>query len=201
MKHIFLQKLPNILSLSRGLLLPLVLWLLIQEAYGECLLLVIFLSLTDWLDGFLARRWNVSTATGALLDAVVDRVFVVVLSLLLALFVGLPIWYASILFVKNLSQILAVPLLNWLKIPFKVRPKLLPKWATATSFFVLCLYLFLFWAQRTLSFDSGGHLFNVGLTNLFGLLMLLSAVLEAYIFLTFCMRLTQIVRRQHDTFE
>lgn len=69
----------NQVTLLRLVLLPAPVWMVYQGTHGWmlCALLVYtFLGLTDALDGFLARRYG-STPLGALLDPVVDKIFLV----------------------------------------------------------------------------------------------------------------------------
>lgn len=71
--------LPNLLTLSRLLAIP-VFVVVFYLPYGWSALAtaVIFAvaALTDWLDGYLARRWNQTTPFGAFLDPVADKLMV-----------------------------------------------------------------------------------------------------------------------------
>ena len=49
---------PNTLCVLRALSGPVVATLIVQESYGPALALTAVAGATDWLDGFLARRWN-----------------------------------------------------------------------------------------------------------------------------------------------
>ena len=70
------QQIPNGLTLSRLVLTPgLLVWLWVGDARGF-LLYGLALTLTDVLDGVLARKWNVLTARGRDLDGKADMVFV-----------------------------------------------------------------------------------------------------------------------------
>lgn len=65
---------PNALSLGRLLCIPLFLWLLFsQENRVAAALLLGFLGATDWVDGFIARRFNQVSTLGKVLDPVADR--------------------------------------------------------------------------------------------------------------------------------
>lgn len=74
------MNLPNILTVSRILLIPVfVLIYLIpgQNTYLIAALLFGLAAFTDWLDGYLARRLNQTTPFGAFLDPVADKLIVV----------------------------------------------------------------------------------------------------------------------------
>ncbi len=66
---------PNLLSLSRLVLAAL---FVVTASAGWRLTLLVTAALTDWLDGYLARRSQLTSRLGALLDPVADRAFVVV---------------------------------------------------------------------------------------------------------------------------
>lgn len=65
---------PNFLSLGRLLCIPVFLWLLFgrDNRVGAALLLA-FLGATDWVDGFIARRFNQVSTLGKILDPAADR--------------------------------------------------------------------------------------------------------------------------------
>ena len=72
---------PNILTLLRIGLIPLfvvVFYLPFSWAYPTSAMIFALAALTDWLDGFLARRLNQTSAFGAFLDPVADKLMVVV---------------------------------------------------------------------------------------------------------------------------
>ncbi len=72
---------PTFLTLLRIFIIPLlvaVYYLPIESKYLICAGLFGIAALTDWLDGFLARRWNQMTAFGAFLDPVADKLMVAV---------------------------------------------------------------------------------------------------------------------------
>ena len=50
--------LPNTLSLVRIILVPLILWLLIQDLFVISAIIISIVGLTDYLDGYLARKYN-----------------------------------------------------------------------------------------------------------------------------------------------
>ncbi|MEV8254176.1 CDP-alcohol phosphatidyltransferase family protein [Rhodoglobus sp. NPDC076762] len=67
---------PNILSFLRLGLVPVFLYLIITAQDALALLVLVFSSLSDYLDGFIARRFNQMTRLGQLLDPAADRLFI-----------------------------------------------------------------------------------------------------------------------------
>jgi len=75
------MNLPNILTLSRILLIPvfvIVFYLPFGWRYPVSAAIFALAAATDWLDGYLARRWNQMTPFGAFLDPVADKLMVAV---------------------------------------------------------------------------------------------------------------------------
>ncbi|MDJ0923927.1 MAG: CDP-diacylglycerol--glycerol-3-phosphate 3-phosphatidyltransferase [Acidimicrobiia bacterium] len=73
---------PNLLALTRIALTPIVMAFVllsdqIDHAFGIALAIFIPAALTDFADGYLARRWKITTVLGAFLDSVADKVLVV----------------------------------------------------------------------------------------------------------------------------
>ena len=73
------MNLPNILSISRVLLLVPIIFLFEYSFYLASLIIFIIASVTDYLDGYLARKNNLSSNTGALLDLLADKIFIATL--------------------------------------------------------------------------------------------------------------------------
>src|SRR5690554_701623 len=75
------MNLPNILTMSRIVMIPVfvvIFYLPMQWSYLVSAILFALAGLTDWLDGYLARKLNQSTPFGAFLDPVADKLMVAV---------------------------------------------------------------------------------------------------------------------------
>ena len=70
------MNLPNILSISRIILLVPIIIFFENDMYISSVVTFIVASVTDYLDGFFARRNNQSSDLGAFLDLLADKVFV-----------------------------------------------------------------------------------------------------------------------------
>ena len=64
---------PNILTSMRLVFLPLIIYLGLTNHYKLLIILAIFTALTDFVDGYLARKWEVTSDLGAKLDAIADK--------------------------------------------------------------------------------------------------------------------------------
>ena len=70
---------PNLLSISRILSVPVFIVLMLDPSPVRALTAGIVFSLasaTDWLDGYLARKWGQVTKTGKLLDPIADKILI-----------------------------------------------------------------------------------------------------------------------------
>jgi len=84
-----MQHIPNALTFLRIALLPIIIGLFfIPESWAawSALGLYTIASITDWLDGYLARKWSVISAVGTFLDPIADKIFIVSLLLVMAAF-------------------------------------------------------------------------------------------------------------------
>lgn len=98
---------PNLLSLLRLLLIPVFFWVALGPendvlAFG----LLAFSSFTDWLDGFIARRFHMESRVGQLLDPIADRLFVISTVIVLAVREIVPWWLVLVLLGRDLVMFL-----------------------------------------------------------------------------------------------
>ena len=79
------HSLPNILTFMRCLAIPALVVLFYQPGWHIATALIFgFASVTDWFDGYLARRWDITSSFGAFLDPVADKLMVSTALILLA---------------------------------------------------------------------------------------------------------------------
>ena len=94
---------PNALSVLRLLGVPLFLWLLLgPQEDGWALVVLIVSAFTDWADGKLARLLDQASRLGALLDPMVDRLYIVTTLIALVARDVIPWWIAAILIGREL---------------------------------------------------------------------------------------------------
>ncbi|WP_201774453.1 CDP-diacylglycerol--glycerol-3-phosphate 3-phosphatidyltransferase [Demequina sediminicola] len=101
--------LPNLLTALRLVMVPVAVVLLILDDAADgaqrwwALILVVLASLTDWLDGYLARRWNVVSSFGKLADPIADKALVLGVLAALVFVDDLPWWPLVVLTVREVA--------------------------------------------------------------------------------------------------
>ena len=93
---------PNLLSISRlFIVFPLILFLEIDRPFYVFILIIIG-GLTDYFDGFLARKFNLKTRIGAILDPLSDKVFYLVPLVFLCKDNLIPFWSLTLILFREL---------------------------------------------------------------------------------------------------
>ena len=104
---------PNVLSILRLCLLPVFLWLVLgPEADGWAVALLMVMGISDYLDGYIARRWNQYSAVGEILDPVADRLYMLCAVIGLGAREIIPLWLALLLPARDLFLWTLVPFLR-----------------------------------------------------------------------------------------
>lgn len=93
---------PNLLTLLRLLLIPVFLVFVVLGSYGMAVLVVAVSSTTDFLDGFVARRFGQVSRVGQLLDPAVDRLFILSTLVGIAWAQVVPWWFAVVIVLRDL---------------------------------------------------------------------------------------------------
>ena len=135
------MSIPNLITLGRILLVPVVVWAII---YGELwLAFVLFLAagVSDAVDGFLAKRFNMASELGAYLDPLADKTLIVSIYVTLGIAGKIPLWLV-ILVVSRDIMIIGAIMLSWLLgSPLKVKPLLVSKLNTVAQIVFACVVL------------------------------------------------------------
>ncbi|NRD07403.1 CDP-alcohol phosphatidyltransferase family protein [Rathayibacter agropyri] len=131
---------PNVLSMVRLALVPVFLVLVVSGQDALALLTLVVSSLTDYLDGWIARRFDQMTRLGRILDPAADRLYIFATVLGLATRDLVPWWLVAVLLARDLMLVvLAVILANHGYGPLPVHH--LGKFATFCLFYALPLIM------------------------------------------------------------
>jgi cardiolipin synthase len=102
---------PNAISALRLLLVPVFAVLIFSGADGWALTVLAVSGITDWLDGYLARRLRQVSRLGQLLDPAADRLFILVTLVGLVWRAVVPIWLVVILLAREAMLAVLLPIL------------------------------------------------------------------------------------------
>jgi cardiolipin synthase len=102
---------PNLLSFLRIALVPVFLWLLLEELFLAAITVLAVAGLTDFLDGFLARKLNQTTKLGKMLDPVADRLYIFATLLALSATGYVPWWLAGLVILRDFLMLVSLPIL------------------------------------------------------------------------------------------
>lgn len=102
---------PNLLSMLRLALVPVFLWLLLNERYLSAIVVLALSSLTDYLDGYFARKFNQVTRLGQLLDPAADRLYIFSTLVGLSITGIIPVWLALVIIARDVVLAVAYPIL------------------------------------------------------------------------------------------
>ncbi|MFP5312060.1 MAG: CDP-alcohol phosphatidyltransferase family protein, partial [Actinomycetes bacterium] len=72
--HDLVFTIPNLLTVVRFMGVPLFMWLVLaQKEYGTAVIVLAVMAGTDWVDGYIARRFDQASKLGRVLDPIADR--------------------------------------------------------------------------------------------------------------------------------
>jgi len=95
------KSLPSLVSLLRLALAPWVAIYILTGRYAAAMVLFVIAAFTDIIDGYLARRFNLQTKIGAILDPLTDKALVVTIYVSLAVTKDLPFWLVAMVFGRD----------------------------------------------------------------------------------------------------
>jgi cardiolipin synthase len=102
---------PNLLSFMRLALIPLFLWLILRHQGTWAVLLLIFSGFTDYLDGYIARKYNQVTRLGKLIDPAADRLYIFTTLIGLVATGVIPFWLAAVVVARDVMLLIVYPIL------------------------------------------------------------------------------------------
>lgn len=102
--------LPNVISLARIALIPvLVVSILAWDDPPTALWILGVLVVSDWLDGKVARLWNMRSTWGERLDPIADRILVAAVPVTFAVAGWIPIWVVVVLLARDALLVTTLP--------------------------------------------------------------------------------------------
>jgi cardiolipin synthase len=102
---------PNLLSLARLLALPFIYFDTTTGREGRALVLLVVVSWSDWIDGYVARRFNQVSRLGRLLDPISDRLLVATVGIAFIVVGIMPLWAVLLVLARDAFMLAGVALL------------------------------------------------------------------------------------------
>jgi cardiolipin synthase len=118
---------PNSLTLLRIVLVPLVVWLIIDHEMTAAFLLFLLAGFSDAADGYIAKRYGWRSELGAYLDPIADKALLVSIYVTLGLAGHLPVWLVIAVVSRDILIVGAVVLSWMLSRPLTMHPLLISK--------------------------------------------------------------------------
>ena len=161
------MNIPNIITLGRILAVPFIVWAIASNQMEIAFAIFIIAGVSDAVDGFLAKRFNMSSELGALLDPVADKALLVSIYMALGIWGAVPRWIV-ILVVSRDIMIIGAVIVSWLfGKPIPMKPLMVSKLNTVAQVAFAALIL----ASLGFGFDSAPYdLVLMALVTIFTLL-------------------------------
>ncbi|KAI7904499.1 CDP-alcohol phosphatidyltransferase-domain-containing protein [Cokeromyces recurvatus] len=108
---------PNILTFGRLVAAPCIGYLILQHEYDTALGLFALAGFTDLLDGHIARKYNMKTLLGTIIDPLADKVLMTVMTITLTMQGILPIPLATIILGRDTGLVLSAFYYRYISLP------------------------------------------------------------------------------------
>ena len=125
-----LGQIPNLLTLLRIAVCPVLVLLLHDRAYAAALLIFIAAGITDGLDGYIAKRFNCISGFGAILDPIADKLLIASAYIMLAILENIPFWLLIAVMFRDLVIIAGYLILVEMGDEIPMQPTYLSKFNT-----------------------------------------------------------------------
>jgi len=152
---------PNQITLLRLGFLPFFLILVLYEKYEWALFVLVFVALTDAVDGYLARTLHQKSALGAYLDPIADKLLLSSSFVVLAMEKKIAWWLTVLVLSRDLLLLVVAAVILIIQGYRPFPPTLLGK---ATTFFEIALVFFVVFAAAYPNDRAAGIIHYLGLT-------------------------------------
>lgn len=115
--HENIYTIPNILTFSRLIAAPVIGYLVLHDYHAWAVGLFAYAGITDLIDGWIARRWNLQTVVGTVIDPMADKTLMTILTVCLAIKGALPVWLAGIILGRDVGLGIAAIYYRWISLP------------------------------------------------------------------------------------
>ncbi len=144
------MSIPNLITLGRILLVPVVVWAIVSGEMRGAFLLFLLAGISDAVDGFLAKRFQMKSELGAYLDPLADKALIVSIYISLGIAKALPIFLVILVVSRDIMIVSAFMLTLLIGKPMAVRPLMVSKANTAAQILLAVVVL----AENAFNIDA-----------------------------------------------
>lgn len=164
---------PNLITMIRIILTPVFIIYLINDDFKLALVVFGVCSVSDGVDGLLARTFNQKSTLGTYLDPLADKILLVASFIVLSVRGFLPSWLTVMVISRDILILLGVLVLFLNRLEIKIKPSILSKINTCLQFITIVavlskkiffsffpaekVYLYLFYITALFTISSGLH--------------------------------------------
>ena len=135
------MNIPNLITLGRILLVPIVVWAIVSGQMRIAFILFVVAGVSDGIDGFLAKRFQMKSELGAYLDPLADKALIVSIYISLGIAMALPIFLVILVVSRDIMIVSAFLLSLLVGKPMPIRPLMVSKANTAAQIVLAVLVL------------------------------------------------------------
>ena len=132
---------PNLLTILRILLVFPFIFFVFKDNFGSALFVFIIAAVSDFFDGYLARKWKTESMFGKIADPLADKILLISSYILLALISAIPLYLAIIVVSKDILIICTIVLCKVFKVHLKFSPLISSKINTTIQLIYIILVL------------------------------------------------------------
>ncbi|MGC9952664.1 MAG: CDP-alcohol phosphatidyltransferase family protein [Rhizomicrobium sp.] len=136
-----LRQAPNILSALRLVAAPIAAFLILHGIAVAALCVFVFAGLSDALDGFLAKRFALTSRFGAWLDPAADKLLMLASFVTLTMVGAVPLWLTVLVIGRDAAIVVGVGLARLLEAPLQITPLTIGKASTVVQVVYVALVL------------------------------------------------------------
>ena len=137
------KNIPNILTITRFFLIPMIVYFLITEHYLIAFIFLLISALTDILDGFIARKFDFITDFGKLIDPLADKFTLISILIVMVIKNIIPFWILIIVVLKEFIMVSGASFLYGKELV--VSSKWYGKLSTVLFYIAIVISLFIRW--------------------------------------------------------
>jgi len=155
---------PNLITIGRLVVVPLTIWLIVVGEHATAFWIFVIAGVSDGVDGFLARQFNMRSDLGAYLDAIADKTLLVSIFITCAVLGQIPVWLTILVASRDFLIVGGVVLAWMLGQPIELKPRMISKVNTVVQIGLV-------------GFVLADNAFNIDLFDIRELLVILTGLL------------------------